>query len=176
MGGTSFLARSGEVVCWCVGHLYAHRTWKSRRRHATRRIARGSVGTVSTSPVGDGRPPALLDTAGMVLPSPVVDGCPPCRPSVPLSGHHAERSRRPATRSQYPVPGGCLQRLTTLAGYEGAVRSPHASMLWSLLGPPASGSPIVTSHQTPPLDYGTASRKSSQAARMLVLCRTKAVN
>ena len=118
--------------------------------------ARGSVGTVSTSPVGDGRPPALLDTAGMVLLSPVVDGCPPCRPSVLLSGHHAERSRRPATRSRYPVPGGCLQRPTTLAGYEGAVRSTHVSMLWSLLGPPASGSPIVTSHQTPPLDYGTA--------------------
>ena len=38
MGGTSFLARSGEVVCWCVGHLYTHRTWKSRRRYATRRV------------------------------------------------------------------------------------------------------------------------------------------
>ena len=73
--------------------------------------ARGSVGTVSTSPVGDGRLPSLLDTAGMVLPSPVVDGCPPRRPSVPLSGHPAERSRRPATRSQYPVPGGCVQQL-----------------------------------------------------------------
>ena len=76
--------------------------------------------------------------------------------AVPLSGHHAERSRRPATRSRYPVPGGCLQRPTTPAGYEGVVRPAHASMLWSLPGPPASGSPIVTSHQTPPPDYGTA--------------------
>ena len=94
----------------------------------------GPVGTVSTSPVGDGRPSVPLDMAGMVLPSPVVDGCPPCRPSVPFPGHHAERSRRPATRSRYPVPGGYLQRPTALAGYEGAVRSPH--MLWSPLGPP----------------------------------------
>ena len=38
MGGTSFLAWSGEVVCWCVRHLNTHRTWKSRRRHATRRV------------------------------------------------------------------------------------------------------------------------------------------
>ena len=46
---------------------------------------RDSVGKVSTSPVGDGRPPVNLDTAGMVPLSPVVDGC---RPSVLLSGHH----------------------------------------------------------------------------------------
>ena len=117
---------------------------------------RDSVGTVSTSPVGDGCSPAPLDTAGMVPLSPVVDGCPPCRPSVPLSGHHAERSRRPAMRSQYPVPGGYPRRPTTLAGYEGVVRSPRVHTLWSLLGLPASGSPIMTSHQTLPLDYGTA--------------------
>ena len=56
-----------------------------------------SVGKGSTSPVGDGRPLVSLDTAGMVPLSPVVDGCLPCRPSVPLSGHHEERYRRPAT-------------------------------------------------------------------------------
>ena len=35
MGGTSFLARSGEVVCWRVRHLDAHRTWESRCRRVT---------------------------------------------------------------------------------------------------------------------------------------------
>ena len=58
---------------------------------------RDSVGKGSTSPVGDGRPLVPLDTAGMVPLSPVVDGYLPCRPSIPLSGHHEERYRRPAT-------------------------------------------------------------------------------
>ena len=62
---------------------------------------RDSVGTVSTLPDPH-------DTAGVVPLSPVVDGYPPCHHSVPLSGHHGERSRRLATRSRYPVPGGCL--------------------------------------------------------------------
>ena len=33
---------------------------------------------------------------------------------------------------------------------------PHGHTLWFLPGPPASDSPIVTSPQKPPLDYGTA--------------------
>ena len=47
-------------------------------------------------------------------------------------------------------------RTTTPAGYEGVVRSPHASKLWSPPGPLAPGSLNVTSHQTPLPDYGTA--------------------
>ena len=88
---------------------------------------------------------------------------------VPLSRYPdtmKKRYRRPATWSRYPVPGGYLWRLTTLAGYEGAVRSPHVHTLWFLPGPPASASPVVTSRQALPLDYGTAGVKSSQAARM----------
>ena len=77
-----------------------------------------SVGTVSTSPVGGRRPldpsdttgmvmPSPVDegpldpsdTTGMVLPSPVDEGPLPWHHAVPLSGHHVERSPRPATRS-----------------------------------------------------------------------------
>ena len=36
------------------------------------------------------------------------------------------------------------------------VRSPHVHTLWFPPGLPASDSPVVTSHQTLPLDYGTA--------------------
>ena len=81
--------------------------------------------------------------------SPMSSSCPvirtPCRKVSP-SCHEI-----PISRARRLPPAS-----NTLAGYEGAVRSPHVRTLWSLLGPPASGSPIVTSHQTPPLDYGTA--------------------
>ena len=77
--------------------------------------------------------------------SPLSSSCPvirtPCRKVSP---------------SCHEIPISRAQRPTTPAGYEGAVRSPHANMLWSLHDPPASGSPIVTGHQMPPLDYGTA--------------------
>ena len=78
---------------------------------------RDSDGTVSTSPVDDGRPPAPVDTAGMVPPSPVADGYLPCRYSVPLSGHRGERYRRPAMLFQYLVLGDFLWRPATPAGY-----------------------------------------------------------
>ena len=38
VGGTSLLVRSGEVVCWRVRHLDAHRTWESRCQHVTRQM------------------------------------------------------------------------------------------------------------------------------------------
>ena len=74
-------------------------------------------GTVSTSPVDDGRPPAAVDTTGMVLPSPVVDGYLPCRHSVPLSGHRGERYHRPAMLFQYLVLRDFLWRPATPTGY-----------------------------------------------------------
>ena len=67
-------------------------------------VVRDSVGTVSTSLVGGRRPLDPSDTTGMVLPSPVDEGPLPWHRAVPLSGHHEERSLRPATRSRCPGP------------------------------------------------------------------------
>ena len=54
------------------------------------------------------------------------------------------------------MPGGYLRHLTTLVRYEGAAWSPPVHTLWFLPGPPLSASPVATSRQMPPLDYGTA--------------------
>ena len=114
MGGTSFLAWSGEVVCWCVRHLYTHRTWKSRRRHATRRMLVALLvrcrRRASSSSSGHGGYGAAVAGRGRL--SPMSSLCPvirtPCRKVSP-SCHEIpiSRARRlpPASNNSCRIRG-----------------------------------------------------------------------
>ena len=177
MGGTSFLARSGEVVCWCVRHLYTHRTWKSRCRHATwrvfvtllvrcrhRRLATGVLQLLWTrrvwccSPVAGRRRLFSMSSFCPVIRTPCRKVSPSCH-VMPIS-----RARR------LPPPSNNSGRIR----WCGLVSSHVSALLSSWPSRDCLTSRDKSPNATPWLWH--CRRKSSQAARMFVLSRTRVAN